>query len=42
MLKRVMSKFSVENFLSHSTEKLCTGTVLAMIQKISGIEKVYG
>ena len=33
MLQRVMSRFSVENFLSHSTEKFCRGTLLCCVSE---------
>ena len=39
---RGLSKLSVENFLSHSTETLVEETLSAAFQKIAGSEKVYG
>ena len=37
--KEGVSRFSVENFLSHSAEKFCRGTF--SVSLISGIEKFY-
>ena len=37
-----LSKFSIENFLSHSTETLVEETFCAVFQKISGSENFYG
>ena len=37
-----LSKFSVENFLSHSTETLVEEPFSAVFQKTAGSEKVYG
>ena len=37
-----LSKLSVENFLSHSTETLLEEPFSAVFQKIAGSEKVYG
>ena len=38
--KEMVSRFSVENFLSHSAEKICTGNPSAF-QKNSGIENFH-
>ena len=38
----VKSHFSVENFLSHSTERFRRGTLLCCVSESSGGEKVYG
>ena len=40
MLQRDMSRFSDENFLSHSAEKFVGEPFCAVFQKISGSEKV--
>ena len=37
-----ISRFSVENFLSHSAEKFCVVPFCAVFQKLSGSQKVYG
>ena len=37
-----VSRCSVEHFLSHSAEKLRSGTFLCCVSEISGSEKVYG
>ena len=42
MLQRVLSRFFVEIFLSHSKEKIRRQPLCAVFQKISGSEKVYG
>ena len=42
MLQRVMSRFSVESFMSHSNEKIGGEALCAVFQKISGSEEVYG
>ena len=36
-----MSSFSIENILSHSSERFRIGTLLCCVQKISGSEKVF-
>ena len=41
-LQRVLSRFSIEIFLSHSTETLVEEPFSAVFQKIAGSEKVYG
>ena len=42
MLQRVMSRLSVDIFLTHSTEIFVEEPFCAVLQKISGGEKVYG
>ena len=42
MPMREISPFSIENLLSHSTEKLRRGTLPSVFHKVSGIEKIYG
>ena len=42
MFHRVISRFSVEIFLSHSAEKFRSEPFCAVFQKISCSEKVYG
>ena len=42
MLQRVMSRYSVENVLSHSKEKFRRRTLLCCVSETSGSEKVYG
>ena len=39
---RGLSNFSLEKFLSHSTETLVEEPFSAVFQKVSGSEKVYG
>ena len=40
--ERGVSRFSVENFSSHSADKFVGEPFCAVFQKISGSEKVYG
>ena len=42
MLQRVMSRFSVENFLCHSTEPFHRGTLLCCVSEKYWQQKVYG
>ena len=42
MLQRVLSRFSIDFFLSHSTETLVEGPFSAVFQKIAGSEDVSG